>query len=135
MNKYLAMMAMGVALLSSQPAFAASYICGIKKQSQCTGNKRCKPLKSDDLLYFIINTDNQSIQECRLENCNIIEQEAWPVDDAHIFVSREDAPSITRLMAFDDKADFTRATLSSVLTVVQSGDCTRQVSIPRPTPN
>lgn len=133
-----ALIALVLALSGAPTAQAASFVCNVKTQSFCYNGKSCKKQPYDDSDYFIADIDNQTFNECRIEDCRSRLVLFWKTDDNTVIISHRDMPRTTRLSIFpnaepdSDLNSFTQSTLSSVMTVVQSGTCFRQLVIPPP---
>lgn len=127
-----------IAMMASipSPAVSASYLCSVKAQSFCTNGKPCKTQPYDDSDYFIVDITAQTFEECRVEDCRTRMALFWKTDDQTVIISHRDIPRTTRLAIHSWQkppgASYTQATQSSVMTVVQSGDCFERVAIPPP---
>ena len=127
-----------LAMLASitTPVSAASYLCSVKKQSFCMNGKECTAEPYDDSDYFIVDISAQTLEECRIEDCRSRSALFWKTDDQTVIVSHRDVPRTTRLSIHTWKkpsgASYTQTTLSSVMTVVQSGDCFERAALPPP---
>lgn len=134
MNRLMMMLATA---LIAQPAIAASYSCSAKTISQCLNGKPCKTKAVDDSAYFIVDADKQTFEECQIEDCRIRPAVFWKDGSNALIVSHQGLPRTMRLSLLSGAASkwsgFTQSTLSSVMTVVQSGTCFERLVAPPPT--
>ncbi|MDX2209044.1 MAG: hypothetical protein SFV20_01655 [Sphingopyxis sp.] len=130
-------LAAAVATCNVSVANAASYVCSAKVQDSCLNGKKCAKSTFDEADYFIIDIDKEAFRECRTNDCRNRDVLVWQPAEGGIVVSHRDIPRVTRIVELTYTKDsdlvnatYTQTTLSSVMTVVQSGTCFRQIVVP-----
>lgn len=113
--------------IAAQPVGAASYLCSPKQRFECLNGKPCKPVSVKNTEHFIVDVSSQVLEDCDLEDCHTQSVLFWKTEHNPLIVSHRDIPRTTRFglapRSVNDETSFTQATLSSVMTVVQTGTC------------